>query len=313
MSPSFQAESIRTALSALDVHSTLTAEQQNYQRFYGLNHDLPPQVHSHLGLLSVADYQIVTQVWCPAQPRATLVVLHGYYDHMGLYQHLVRWALTQGLCVLCCDLPGHGLSSGAQASIRTFAEYQQVLKALLAEVQRLQLPQPWHRLGQSTGAAILIDYLLHPPAEGLPPGRDVLLAPLVRPHHWTRGYITYRLLEPWLRKIPRSFSDNSNDLEFLAFVKRQDPLQAKILPTAWVGALARWIPYIEEAPSSSLSPLIIQGDQDKTVDWQHNLPILQHKFSQPKVKLLKGARHHLVGERADIRQQVLASIQEWLE
>lgn len=313
MTPNFHAESIRTQLTALDLQRPLTSEQQNYQSFYGLNQDLPPQAHSHLGVLSVAEYQIVTQVWCPAQPRATLIVLHGYYDHMGLYRHLVRWALAQGFCVLSCDLPGHGLSSGAQASIRSFSEYQQVLQALLAEAQRLQLPQPWHRLGQSTGAAILLDYLLHPPAEGLPAGRDVLLAPLVRPYHWTRGYLSYCLLKPWVRKIPRSFSNNSNDADFLAFVKHQDPLQAKILPTAWVGALARWIPYIEQAPSSIQSPLIIQGDQDKTVDWQHNLPILQHKFNQPQIKLLKGARHHLVGERADIRQQVFSSLQEWLE
>ncbi|WP_423811416.1 alpha/beta hydrolase, partial [Pseudomonas aeruginosa] len=40
----------------------------------------------------------------------SLLLMHGYYDHMGLYRHVVDWALGMGFSVLACDLPGHGLS-----------------------------------------------------------------------------------------------------------------------------------------------------------------------------------------------------------
>ena len=58
---------------------------------------------------SVGDLYVV-QLWAPAEPQGTLLLLHGYYDHMGLYRHVVDWALSMNFAVLACDLPGHGLS-----------------------------------------------------------------------------------------------------------------------------------------------------------------------------------------------------------
>ena len=67
---------------------------------------------------------------------ASLLILHGYYDHVGLYRHVVEWGLRMGFAVLACDLPGHGLSSGARASINEFVEYQAVLQRLDHQQQR---------------------------------------------------------------------------------------------------------------------------------------------------------------------------------
>ena len=86
-----------------------------------------------------------------------------------------------------------------------------------------------------------------------------------------------------------------------AFVHHHDPLQPRNLPTAWVGALSRWVPHIEAAPRSTRSPLIVQGDADLTVDWRHNLAVLNDKFSQPKLCLLEGGRHQLVNETQALR------------
>jgi len=213
--------------------------------------------------------------------------------------------------VLACDLPGHGLSEGAPASIGDFAEYQAVLDGLFAEAAALDLPQPWHLLGQSTGGAILIDRLLlgEKPAQL---GQSILLAPLVRPRDWFRGKLSYHLLSPFVRQIPRRFSVNSGDPAFIDFVQRNDPLQPRVLPTAWVGALARWIPRIEAAPRSSASPLIVQGDADMTVAWQHNLKILQDKFAQPQLLMLPGGQHHLVNEREALRTRYFDFLRERL-
>ena len=165
-------------LRPLAAAAPLSAVEQHYRQFYGFSDGLAQ--HSRVGQLQVGGYQIALQAWWPEQPRATLVLLHGYYDHSGLYRHVIEWALGMGFAVLSFDLPGHGLSSGARASIGDFAEYQTVLQGVLAEAAALQLPQPWHLCGQSTGGAILIDYLL----TGAPSadiGETILLAPLVRP------------------------------------------------------------------------------------------------------------------------------------
>ncbi len=307
MSAPVQPDSLRASLRPLAAAQPLTAEQQAYQAFYQLNR---LGVQTRLGCFQVAGYQIAVQLWLPEQPRATLIVQHGYYDHMGLYRHLIEWALGMGFAVLACDLPGHGLSSGARADIGEFGEYQLVLQALLAEASALQLPAPWHLCGQSTGGAILLDYRLRGDA---PPqlGETILLAPLVRPRAWGWSQFSYRMLKPFVKQIPRRFNANSNDAEFLQFVQR-DPLQPLSLPTAWVGALARWVPAIEAAPRSGHSPLIVQGDADMTLDWRHNLTVLEDKFAAPQVLMLPSGKHHLVNEAPELRARYFDFLRERL-
>lgn len=267
-------------------------------------------VTQRLGRVEVAGYQLAVQLYRPQrQLQGTCIVLHGYYDHMGLYGHLYAWALQQGFAVLTCDLPGHGLSSGARASIESFAEYQQVLQVLLQLTEPLRLPGPVHLIGQSTGAAIGLELALR----GWPGqlGRLVMLAPLVRPRAWRQSRLLYQGLSPFVRQIPRRRSQNSGDEEFLQFLQ-QDPLQAAVLPTAWVGALSRWIPQIEQAGSVKVSPVIVQGDADRTVDWKHNLDVLQDKFASPEICILPGAQHHLVNELEHYRQQGFHFIEKHL-
>ena len=229
---------------------------------------------------------------------------------MGLYGHVYEWALAQGFAVLSCDLPGHGLSTGARASIHSFQEYQQVLQAMLAKAQQLQLPTPWHILGQSTGAAIALDYVLHQPRL-TELGETILLAPLVRPRAWQQSKLLYQILKHIRRSVPRRYSNNSHDVDFVNFV-RHDPLQSQVLPTAWVGALAQWIPYIEQAQPSTRSPIIVQGEADMTVDWQHNLNVLVEKFDAPRILRLPAARHHLANEQLDMREQMFNYLQAQL-
>ena len=308
----FQPERLRAGLRPLAASAPLADEERAYQRYYGL--DLPQHagVHSRLGRFQCDGLDLVAQLWLPPQPQATLILLHGYYDHMGLYRHVVDWALGENLAVLACDLPGHGLSAGPRASIDDFAAYQRTLQCLFAEATSLDLPQPWHLCGQSTGGAILLDFLLlgQPRPET---GRTLLLAPLVRPHAWTISKLSYHLIGPFKSQIPRRFSENSGDAEFLDFLRHRDPLQPRHLPTAWVGALARWIPRIEHAPRSTQRPLVVQGEADMTVDWRHNLGVLQAKFDQPEILRIPRARHHLANESADIRREYFAFLSERLQ
>lgn len=301
----FHPDLLRTSLDALAARQPLSAQALDYQRFYGL--DLP--AHSWLGGFSVAGFDLVGQVWLPQEPVATLFLLHGYYDHMGLYRHVIAWALQQGFAVIGCDLPGHGLSSGERASIADFAIYQQVLDALFEQARRLDLPRPWHLCGQSTGGAIVVDHLLHCGEQSPADGQVILLAPLVRPRAWHWSKLSYRVLRHFVDGIERRFSANTNDPAFLAFLEA-DPLQPRRLPTAWVGALMAWIKRIEAAPHSMRRPLIVQGEADGTVDWPYNLKVLQEKFAEPRILLLPEARHHLANELPDIRQRYFAFIDQ---
>ncbi|MFJ3521737.1 alpha/beta hydrolase [Pseudomonas sp. NPDC090203] len=303
MSNTFDPDRLRAGLKPLVENLALSDDGQAYQRFYsmaGLGSE--GRVSSRLGRFEVGGYEIVTQLWTPEKPVATLVLVHGFYDHMGLYRHVIEWALELGYAVISCDLPGHGLSSGTRASITDFAEYQVVLERLFVEAKALDLPQPWHLCGQSTGGAIVIDHLLNHGDQSPIQGQSILLAPLVRPRGWTWSKVSYYLLRAFVKGIDRRFSENTNVPTFMPFLMA-DPLQPRRLPTAWVGALAKWIERIESAPRSPRSPLIVQGESDMTVDWNHNLAVLKDKFDHPQIFMLHEARHHLANELPELRLQ----------
>lgn len=122
MPATFDPDHLRASLRPLAERQPLSAEAQAYQRFYGLDFSTR-NVRSGLGRFQVDGYEVVSQFWWPERAKATLFVFHGFYDHTGLYRHVIEWALDQGFAVIACDLPGHGLSSGERASIRDFAEY----------------------------------------------------------------------------------------------------------------------------------------------------------------------------------------------
>ncbi|KAA8714402.1 alpha/beta hydrolase [Pseudomonas cannabina] len=305
MSATFDPDKLRASLLPLNITDPLSMDGLAYQRFYGLaGLGGESVIRSWLGRLDVAGYEIVGQVWLPDSPVATLFLFHGFYDHMGLYRHVIEWALDQGFAVIACDLPGHGLSSGNRASINDFAEYQVVLQRLLHEAEGLGLPHPWHLCGQSMGGAIVTDHLLYHGTDTPAQGEVILLAPLVRPRAWGWSRVSYHLLRPFVNGIARRFTENSNAPAFLPFLLA-DPLQPNRLPTAWVGALEKWVRRIEGAPRSQRSPIIVQGEADMTVDWSHNLTVLKDKFSQPQILMLGHARHHLANESPEMRERYL--------
>jgi alpha-beta hydrolase superfamily lysophospholipase len=308
----FNPDTLRASLVPLLERQPLSHQANGYRQFYGVDLVHHAAVEGWLGCMRVGPFEIVTQAWLPAQPVATLVMVHGFYDHMGLYRHVIDWALGKGYAVLACDLPGHGLSSGPRASVDDFALYQQVLQALFVEGEQLRLPQPWHLLGQSMGGAIALDHLLHRGNDTPIQGQAMLLAPLVRPRAWGWSKFSYQMLRRFVSGIDRRFSENTHDPAFMPFLQA-DPLQPLRLPTAWVGAMMQWVAKIEAAPASRCSPLIVQGDADMTVDWRHNLQVLQRKFDGPKVLMLEGARHHLANEVPAFRQRYFEFLDDGLQ
>ncbi|CRL97531.1 Lysophospholipase, alpha-beta hydrolase superfamily [Pseudomonas poae] len=311
MPVTFDPDHLRASLRPLVDAQPLSAEARVYQRFYGL--DLPARkVASRLGRFDVDGFEVVAQVWWPPVPVATMFLFHGFYDHMGLYRHVVDWALEQGFVVIACDLPGHGLSSGMRASIDDFAVYQHVVHGLFEQARALHLPQPWHLFGQSTGGAVVVDHLLSHGTDSPAQGKVLLLSPLVRPRAWGWSQLSYYLLRPFVKGIARRFSENTHDPEFKPFLEA-DPLQPRQLPTAWVGALVQWIKRIEAAPRSARRVVIVQGEEDMTVDWQHNLQVLRSKFEQPEVLMLPRGRHHLANEIAPIRAEYFRYLTDHLK
>ena len=305
-------QALRKQLTPIDlagVQTEQTAALTAYRRHYGIDADSLGCHHSHrIGTVSSGDYTLVVQHFqLPEAGAGTAFLLHGYYDHAGLYGHLIRQCLALGYSVVIVDLPGHGLSSGKPASIGSFEEYSEALESVLELAA--ELPRPWVGIAQSTGCAVIMDSLLHRKLdERFTLAHYVLLCPLLYPVGWSLSRYVFYLTRSFLPGIRRSFARNSHDDSFLRFLREHDCLQARTLPTAWVAAMADYQQRFAGAAQSGVPVQIIQGTDDGTVDWRKNLPLISEKFPAGKAYLLDDARHHLVNESAVFRERLFARL-----
>ncbi|MFV0478171.1 MAG: alpha/beta hydrolase [Parahaliea sp.] len=271
------------------------------RRFTGLAH--------HCGRLACGDFRLVAHYWQQPGAIRNLLLLHGYFDHAGLFRHLIEYGLSRGCNVIAYDLPGHGLSSGQAAAIDSFDYYGDSIETVITALKQTHLPDlPVWVMGQSTGCAALINFASR---YAWPFSDAVLLAPLLRPVQWQQVRTAHLLLQPFLKSVPRRFAVNSSDPDFIDFLQL-DPLQPKRIPVCWVGALRRWLAALAIDDLGVGPALIVQGDADGTVDWRFNLPRIGQLFPGSRIELVPDAGHHLANESVALRARYLRAIDRYM-
>jgi len=267
-----------------------------------------------LGLMNGYGTELCVQRFTPTGPcRGTVVFVHGYMEHLALNQPLIQHLLHEGYCVLGYDLPGHGLSDGKRFWIDSFTRYGCQFGDI---VQRLadDLPGPWYFIGHSTGCAVLMVHQ-HQFGEssGWPLERRILLAPLVRPQQYYPIRLKHRWLKYLLNNVARYYSTNSHDKDYLQFVREQDPLQHDRIPLDWIGAMLAWVKRIENSPPMQGPVTVIQGLSDGTVDWVHNLSVLNQLYPGVHIELIEEARHQLINESGNYQSRLFRLLRQAMQ
>ncbi|MGI9327497.1 MAG: alpha/beta hydrolase [Pseudomonadales bacterium] len=283
------------------------ALSEEYRRFYHLDFEqVAPGWQHHMGWLSDGSERLMVQLFVPQHSVGSAVFCHGYFDHVGLFEHVLRYLLSKRLTVLAFDQPGHGLSTGERATIESFARYVQALQRCLTTSQAL-LPRPCFGVGQSMGGAILLEHSL---THDWRFDDVVLFAPLVRPAHWGVNRLLYEVAKRTVTERPRAITANAENSEFLA-LQQVDPLAPMRLPVAWVTAMVDWMRVFEKRQSLPQIPKVIQGDADQTVAWRYNIKVLQRLVAPAALPLLEipKGRHHLANESQPLREMIW----QWLD
>ena len=272
-----------------------------------------PDVRHNFGYIDSHNYRIACHLYLKKPAQGSVFILHGYFDHSGYFNHVIRFFLEKNYNVFIYDLPGHGLSTGKPASIPDFSMYSQILEDL-QNYCRNSLLKPWCGFGQSTGSAILTDFLMEKVSHNQPVPFEklILSAPLVRPKLWHINRLQLCVMKFFTRQIPRKFTNNSRDKAFLRKA-HNDPLSAKMLSIEWLLAMDRWIRRIESSRHIiPLTTVIIQGTHDGTVDGKYNIPKLQQIYQNTQVLWLENARHHLPNEIEETRRQYFSWLNTYL-
>jgi lysophospholipase len=299
---------LREALTPLDFAKVATDSSATlaYFELYGLD----PVGHEHVfGTFRAGSHALAAHAFIPPEPRGTVLVMHGFFDHTGTLSAAIRHLLDRGFAVAAYDQPGHGLSSGPRATIGDFGEYATVLDEFL-RLCRVHLPPPYHALAHSTGAAILLTRLLTHDDEDI--GHVVLVAPLVHSAQWYLSTRGGQFLQLFVDDVPRVFRKNTGDEQFLDFV-RKDPLQPRRASLEWLNELVEWNERIESYAPSERPVTVIQGDADTVVDWQYNLAFIRSKFPNARVEMIEGGRHQLLGEAKALRARVFRIVDQALD
>jgi alpha-beta hydrolase superfamily lysophospholipase len=91
----------------------------------------------------------------PGEPKAGVVIVHGYADHGGRYAWVASCLNRRGYSVRAFDLRGHGRSQGERAFIHAFERYLDDLDTYMARVRSEPAKRPLFLMGHSMGGLIV--------------------------------------------------------------------------------------------------------------------------------------------------------------
>jgi alpha-beta hydrolase superfamily lysophospholipase len=100
------------------------------------------------------------RAWETAASRASLVLVHGLFEHSRRYQEFGEAMAGYGFSTYAMDLRGHGRSDGRRGHVRRFEILLQDLDRFRQEVEGLApVGQPLFLVGHSQGGLIALRYL----------------------------------------------------------------------------------------------------------------------------------------------------------
>jgi alpha-beta hydrolase superfamily lysophospholipase len=107
------------------------------------------------------------RAWAPAagDPAFLVVLVHGYGEHIGRYEHVARWLCEHGAVCYGVDHRGHGTSSGERVLIDDFAGIVEDVHRVVTQARTAYRALPLVVVGHSMGGLIAARYVQTHPEE----------------------------------------------------------------------------------------------------------------------------------------------------
>lgn len=264
--------------------------------------------------IGVGGLKIFTREWRPpSQPRAVVVISHGFNAHSGQYEWVAQQFVAKGLAVYALDHRGRGRSEGERFFVQKFEDWTTDLATFIDSVKAREPGLPVFLLGHSAGGVIACGYALDHQDEiaGLicedfayqVPAPAIALAIL-------KG-VSY--VAPHAHVFKLKNEDFSRDPAVVAALNA-DPLVAnESQPSETIAEMVRADQLLKKSFGQFTLPLLIlHGTADKVTRPSGSKEFYERAGSKDKtLKLYEGHFHDLL---ADVgKQQVMADIQDWID
>ncbi len=259
---------------------------------------------------------IYTESWLPNHtPRAIVVIVHGYGEHIGRYMHVANEFEAHGYAVYGLDHRGHGNSEGLRVHVDRFEQFVQDLKRYIEQIKEEQPNRPIFLYGHSMGSAIALAYALQYPQDiaGLIISGSALTADEEVPALVVKLSKLLSRLIPKVHLQPLDANLISRDADVVA-AYNSDPLVVRKPFRIRLGAeLLRTVQDIRQRLHELKMPILIvhgSADQLTPVSGAHVL-YEQAGTDDKTLKVYEGLYHEVHNEPE--QEQVLADIVDWLD
>jgi acylglycerol lipase len=101
--------------------------------------------------------QIYVKQFHAAQPKAQVLIVHGYLEHCLRYTEFADYLCSKHISVTTYDFRGHGKSGGDRALLRKWKEYDEDFETVRST---LDPKLPTFVLGHSNGGLVTLHYVL---------------------------------------------------------------------------------------------------------------------------------------------------------
>jgi len=257
--------------------------------------------------------------WKPQiEPRALLLISHGYTEHSTLYEDLAKDMCSRGFFVFAHDHVGHGHSDGNRAALDNHPELVEDSVTHIKLMRQDYPTLPLFICGHSMGGAIAVLTALDKEVEA---SGIVLIAPALAPNPETATFFKMTVckvlnkLAPTFPIVATDFKLCCRDDERIEFMKN-DPLRYK----GWwrVGPILNLLNYENEiekrAEEVKVPLLILHGDNDKICDISGSYNLHEKSTSSDKtLKVYPGGYHSLLNEPDGMAKDCFDQIVNWLD
>ena len=98
--------------------------------------------------------ELFRRAWLPDDPFACALIVHGFAEHCGRYEHLATWLASRGVAVHAFDHQGHGRSSGPRCFVRRFSDFLDDTERALTLARTPHPDLPLFVIGHSMGGLV---------------------------------------------------------------------------------------------------------------------------------------------------------------
>lgn len=254
--------------------------------------------------------------WRCRNPRALLVIAHGFGEHGGSYAHVADELIgAHSVDVLAVDFRGHGRSPGRRGVIRRYDLFIDDLRSVINWASRQEKGLPLFLLGHSNGGQVSLRLMI----EGVRQVRGLIVSnPAIRIHlEVPKAKIlvgkVLRAVAPWVTLSSGSpTSDLTRDARMRISLEN-DPLRHnRINPPFYFGMVEGEKYLLVNAGRLNVPLLMLLGGNDPVIDPSTSREFFGKVASRDKSLLIyPDMLHEPLNEIG--RDRVVLDVVRWIE